>query len=77
MDWDRLTAAWPLLRDVTIVLTALVLIVHEAVFHEGPERTGLLLLFTGMLGLPAFLRADARRSNGQQQSPPETREVEP
>lgn len=62
MNFDRLTAAWPLMRDVAIVATALVLIVFEAVFREGPERPTLLLLYTGMLGLPAFLRADQRRS---------------
>lgn len=78
MDWDRLTARWPLVRDVTIVVTALGLIVYEAAFYDGQERPTLLLLYTGMLGLPAFLRADARRSNGQPQSPPpEAREVEP
>jgi hypothetical protein len=66
---DRLTAAWPLIRDIAIVVTALVLIIFEAVFREGPERPTLLLLYTGMLGLPAFLRADHRRSNGQPSDP--------
>lgn len=66
---DRLTNAWPLLRDVAIVVTALVLIIWEAVFRNGPERPTLLLLYTGMLGLPAFLRADQRR-NGQPTEPP-------
>lgn len=77
MDWDRLSARWPLLRDVAIVATALVLIVFEAVFREAPERPTLLLLYTGMLGAPVFLRADSRRSNGQPSSPKEPQEVEP
>jgi hypothetical protein len=66
---DRLTATWPLIRDIAIVTTALVLIIFEAVFRDGPERPTLLLLYTGMLGLPAFLRADQRRSNGQPSEP--------
>lgn len=66
---DRLTNAWPLLRDVAIVVTALVLIIWEAVFRNGPERPTLLLLYTGMLGLPAFLRADSRL-NGKKDGQP-------
>lgn len=58
------------MRDIAIVATALVLIIWEAVFRNGPERPTLLLLYTGMLGLPAFLRADQRRSNGQPTEPP-------
>lgn len=73
---DRLSAAWPLLRDIAIVLTALLLIVWEAVFRNGPERPTFLLLYTGMLGLPAVIRADQRRSNGQPSEPPASTEVE-
>lgn len=73
---ERLTAAWPLIRDIAIVATALLLIIFEAVFRDGPERPTLLLLYTGMLGLPAFLRADQRRSNGQPSEPPPA-EVDP
>ena len=57
------------MRDIAIVVTALVLIIFEAVFRAGPERPTLLLLYTGMLGLPAFLRADQRRSNGHPSDP--------
>lgn len=70
---DRLTAAWPLIRDIAIVATALMLIVFEAVFRDGPERTGLLFLYTGMLGLPLVIRRDDRQSNG---SPSDTAEAE-
>jgi hypothetical protein len=61
---ERLSAAWPLIRDIAIVLTALGLIVYEAVFREGPERQSFLLLYTGMLGLPLVIRRDDRQSNG-------------
>ena len=64
-----MTAWWPLLRDVAIVTTALMLIVFEAVFRDGPERPTLLLLYTGMIGLPVFLRKDERSSNGQPSEP--------
>lgn len=74
---DRLTTAWPLIRDIAIVTTALLLIVFEAVFREGPERPTLLLLYTGMLGLPAFLRADQKRSSNGQPSEPGPAEVDP
>lgn len=77
MDWDRLSERWPLLRDVLIVVTALGLIVFEAVLYGGPVRQSLLLLYSGLLATPIFLRADNRRSNGQPHTPEEAREVEP
>ena len=43
-------------------ITGLSLIVHEAVIRSGPERIQLLLLYAGMIGLPAFMRADEKRS---------------
>jgi hypothetical protein len=48
-------------RDAALFLTGLGLIVYEAVVRTGPERPTLLLLYAGMVGLPAFLRADERR----------------
>lgn len=77
MDWDRLSAAWPLIRDVLIVVTALGLIVFEAVFHKGDARESLLFLYSGLLAAPIFLRADSRRSNDQPHSPEKPQEVEP
>lgn len=47
-------------RDVTLFVTGLGLIVHEAVLREGPERPTLLVLYAGMVGLPAFLRRDEK-----------------
>lgn len=47
-------------RDVTLFVTGLGLIVHEAVLRHGPERPTLLVLYAGMVGAPAFLRSDER-----------------
>lgn len=63
-------AGW---RDAALFLTGLGLIVHEAVFRTGPERPTFLLLYAGMVGLPAFLRADERRSSNP--SEPKQREA--
>ena len=45
-------------RDATLFLTGLGLAVNELVFRQGPERPTVLLLIAGMMGLPAFLKAD-------------------
>jgi hypothetical protein len=51
-----------LTRDLTIFLVGLGGIVHEAFFtHE--DRPTLLILFAAMIGLPAFLRLDEKRSD--------------
>lgn len=62
-------AGW---RDAVLFLTGIGLIVHEATIRTGPERPTLLLLYAGMVGLPAFLRADEKR-----QDQPQPREPEP
>lgn len=48
-------------RDTVLFTTGLALIVNEAVLRSGPERPTLLVLYAGMVGLPAVLRADDRR----------------
>lgn len=53
-------AGW---RDTALFLTGLALIVYEAVLRTGPERYGLLVLYSGMVGLPALLRMDERRAD--------------
>lgn len=53
-------AGW---RDTLLFLTGLALIVYEAVIRTGPERYGLLVLYSGMVGLPALLRVDERRAD--------------
>lgn len=73
MNWDRLAAAWPLVRDVVIVAVALGLIVFEATIYDGPVREPLLFVYVGLLGSPVFLRGDAKdRRNGSQPAPPPT-----
>lgn len=76
VTWANAERAWPLVRDVAIVVTGLALIIYEAVFREGPERHGLLLLYTGMLGLPLVIRRDDRQSHSSP-SEPGTAEAEP
>lgn len=65
-------------RDGLLFLTGLALIVNEAVIRDGPERPTLLLLYAGMVGLPAVLRADDRRANDSTEPPPpQTKEQVP
>lgn len=45
---------WPFLRDVILFAAGLAGIAHETLI-ERADRPQLLLLFAGMLGLPAFL----------------------
>lgn len=59
-------------RDGMLFLVGLGLIIHEAVLRTGPERPTLLLLYAGMVGLPAFLRADEKRQGEPQHREPGT-----
>ncbi len=57
-------ATWRLVRlarDLTLFLGGLLGVLHETVF-TSLDRPDLLLLFAAMMGLPAFLGLDARRS---------------
>lgn len=56
----KITAA---VRDSILFLTGIALIVNEVVIRDGPERPTVLLLLAGMVGLPAFLRADERHDD--------------
>jgi hypothetical protein len=47
------------LRDVILLIAGLSGILHETVI-ENSERPTLLMLFAAMIGLPAFLRKDAK-----------------
>lgn len=51
-------SAW---RDVVLFLSGLGLTINEALIREGQERPSLIMLYAGMMGLPAVLRADERR----------------
>jgi hypothetical protein len=52
-------------RDGLLLAAGLVLLTYEAIGFDGPPRVPLLVIYAGMLGLPAVLRIDeARRRNG-------------
>jgi hypothetical protein len=60
-------------RDTVLFLTGIALIINEAVIRSGPERPTLLVLYAGMVGLPAFLRIDERRASTPDEPSPESR----
>lgn len=53
--WNKVT------RDLVLFSFGLGLTVNEALFHVGPERPSLLILFAGMMGVPAMLKYDELR----------------
>ena len=55
--------SWPWWRDIILFFGGLAGIVNETM-RQGTERPTLLLLFAAMAGLPAFLRSDERRKDG-------------
>jgi hypothetical protein len=61
-------AGW---RDTVLFLTGIGLIINEAVLRSGPERPSLLILYGGMVGLPAILRVDEKRSSTPDKPEPE------
>ncbi len=50
-------------RDAALFLGGLAGTAYETVAGKG-ERPTLLLLYAGMMGLPAFLHQDERKGNG-------------
>lgn len=52
--WPRFT------RDSTLLIAGLALTVNEIAFRDGPERPYVLIMLSGMMGLPVFLRRDER-----------------
>ena len=56
---------WLVVRDILLFLGGLAGIVHETLFQQT-DRPELLVVFSAMVGLPTFLRADSgrRRRNG-------------
>lgn len=47
-------------RDTVLFVAGLLGVGHETLLQDA-ERPALLVLFGGMMGLPAFLRADESR----------------
>ena len=52
---------WNLIRDILLCVVAVILTIHEAVFHTGPVRVEFLTIYAGMMGIPFVLKADQRR----------------
>lgn len=52
--WSKIT------RDVVLLAAGLGLTINEAL-RAGPERPSLLVLYAGMMGLPAVMRFDELR----------------
>jgi hypothetical protein len=52
--------SWQLSRDMVLFLVGLLGVLHEALF-TSLDRPSLLVLFAGMMGLPAFLRSDEKK----------------
>lgn len=53
--WQKIT------RDLVLFVAGLGLLFNEAIIRQGDPRESLLLIYAGMLGLPAILRADEMR----------------
>jgi len=64
---------WPAIRDILLFVGGLAGVFHETVLTTGTERPTLLILFAAMMGLPAFLRQDAKQNN-QKADPPAAQE---
>jgi uncharacterized membrane protein YobD (UPF0266 family) len=60
MKWPAIT------RDGVLFVGGLMGMIYETVFHDGDTRSALIVVFAGMMGLPAFLRSDdiAHKKNG-------------
>lgn len=52
---------WPFLRDILLFASGLGGVAHETIVSTA-DRPTLLLLFAAMMGLPAFLRQDEKKS---------------
>jgi hypothetical protein len=64
------------LRDGLLLGLGTLVVVHETIIWDGPERWGLYMLAGALLGLPAFLRADERREKNGERKPPSPQELE-
>ncbi len=58
----------PAVRDVVLFVVGLAGIVYVTV-TDGGDRPTLLILFGGMVGLPAFLRVDEKKKDAKDVKP--------
>lgn len=63
---------WHKFRDIALFLGGLAGVFHETVLAAG-ERPTLLIMFGAMMGLPAFLQRDERRSPSVPPSEPQAK----
>jgi Na+/H+ antiporter NhaD/arsenite permease-like protein len=61
----RFPRGWRASRDTTLFVAGLVGIAYET-FVTQVDRPSLLVLFGGMIGLPAFFRADERSDRAKE-----------
>lgn len=59
---EETRTAWPLVRDMILFFGGFAGVAHETLV-SSLERPALLILFAAMMGLPAFLRSDEKRSD--------------
>lgn len=55
--WSKIT------RDVVLFTAGLALTINEGLLRDG-DRPSLLVLYAGMMGLPAIFRFDEQRRGG-------------
>lgn len=61
--WER---RFKIVRDVILFSLGVAIIVNEVWFLKGTERESILILATGLVGMPFILWAEeARRKNGR------------
>jgi len=66
-SWRRVS--WARWRDAILFFTGIGLLINELVTRTGPERPTVLLLLAGLVGAPAFLRADEKQSTPDDPAP--------
>jgi hypothetical protein len=69
--WPRIT------RDTVLFTAGLVLFVNEAVVRHGEERIYFLMMYAGMMGLPAFFQKDERSRQKDSETEGSSEEDEP
>jgi hypothetical protein len=77
LSTQRRNPRWKLSRDAVLFASGLAGIAYETITNHG-DRPTLLILFGGMVGLPALLRQDERLSaSPKRRLPPVEEEDDP
>lgn len=56
-------------RDTVLFFAGLGLIFYEALLYDGEPRWGLLMIYAGMVGLPAIIRTDEKLNDNSPKEP--------